>query len=264
VTNMKKSFILCILLFLSSVCCAHADFFSLEITNIKPSGTGSPSIPSTNRIFRAYPGIEYNIRTAVIGGVYPYTYSLDTAPDGMTINSRTGEISWPSPSVEDSPASCTVRVVDQESTAVTASWSITVSTTGFIFVDSSHSGAESGTLSEPYSSMINMLNNESTTTDIVMFRAGSYYLYDFNSTADYVQNINSSPQTWLAYPEENPVIRGSGAGSYAYRIYVTSGAVYFDGVTFEDLNGYCLYSQASLNYITVRRCKFDGLVPLIA
>lgn len=66
--------------------------FPLEITNIKPAGTGDPPIPATNRIFRAYPGIEYNIRAAVIGGVYPYYHELSGAPGRMTIDSFTGEI----------------------------------------------------------------------------------------------------------------------------------------------------------------------------
>ena len=86
-------YILLIILFFLAPDVATAALFPLEITNIKASGTGTPAIPSTNRIFRAYPGIEYNIRAAVIGGDYPYTYELSGQPSGMTINSRTGEIS---------------------------------------------------------------------------------------------------------------------------------------------------------------------------
>jgi hypothetical protein len=105
----------------------------LEITNIKPAGTGDPVIPSTNRIFRAYPGIEYNIRAAVIGGTYPYTYSLNNAPEGMTINSRTGEIVWPNPQLDASDIQLSVK--DSENTTVSTAWSITVSANGFLFVD---------------------------------------------------------------------------------------------------------------------------------
>ena len=45
-----------------------------------------------NRFYRAYPGLEYNVRMGVIGGDYPYVYSLITAPSGMTIDAGTGEI----------------------------------------------------------------------------------------------------------------------------------------------------------------------------
>ena len=51
--------------------------YPLAIINIRPAGTGDPAIGENNRIFRAYPGIEYNIRVGVIGGEYPYVFKLN-------------------------------------------------------------------------------------------------------------------------------------------------------------------------------------------
>jgi hypothetical protein len=103
--------------------------YSLEI--IQPLA----GLDTTNRFYKAYPGFEYNVRMAVIGGTYPFTYSLTTAPAGMTINSRTGEITWSNPLEAGSPHSVTAKVVDSEASEQTVSWTITVTTTGFIFID---------------------------------------------------------------------------------------------------------------------------------
>ncbi|MES2581456.1 MAG: putative Ig domain-containing protein, partial [Pseudomonadota bacterium] len=42
----------------------------------------------------AYPGVPYRYRVGVIGGQAPYTYSVVTAPAGVTIAAGTGELSW--------------------------------------------------------------------------------------------------------------------------------------------------------------------------
>lgn len=242
---------------LMAPCNLFGAIFPLEITNIKPAGSGTPALPSTHRIFRAYPGIEYNIRVAAIGGVYPYSYSLNNEPSGMTINSATGEISWPNP--QSSASNIQVSVTDQDAATESATWSIAVSTSGFIFVNSSYSGTETGSLSQPYSTMSNMLNNESTTTDIVYFRAGTYGMVDFNSTADYVQNMSNSPQTLLGYPEETVTIQGSSStSSDAHRIVSTTASFYVDGLNFTNVVNYGFLLGNRHNH-TFRRCSFSGL-----
>lgn len=44
---------------------------------------------------RAYPGALYETRPAVTGGTWPYRFSLRGAPTGMTIDARSGAITWP-------------------------------------------------------------------------------------------------------------------------------------------------------------------------
>lgn len=250
------SYLLCSIILATS---ALAAVFPLEITNIKPAGTGSPIIPATNRIFKAYPGIEYNIRAAVIGGVYPYTYTLRNAPSGMTINSATGEISWSNPQSNAGPI--TLSVTDQESTTVNTTWSITVTTSGFIFVDDSYSGTETGSIGQPYSSLANMLAHETNNSTIVYFRTGTYGLIDHNSTSDYVLNISSSPTNWLAYPDEKVILQGSSATAQSAHRIAAFVSFYFDGLHIKDMNSYGIITQSSQNYKTIRRCVFDGLVP---
>lgn len=221
--------------------------FNLEILNIKTAGTGSPTISANNRIFRAYPGIEYNIRAAVIGGTYPYTYSLSNAPSGMTINSKTGEISWPNP--QSTATNIQLSVTDQENTTVKATWSITVSTSGFKFVQAGGSNG-SGTLASPYNSIANMAAGANS-TDIIYFRSGSYNV----GTAGWV----SYPVQWIAYPGESPIIDMND------RELATPGnaLVYFDGFVFDNMDytggvGYSGLTIGCSNYNTIRRNEFKN------
>lgn len=248
---VKKLIYILILLFLLP-CMAHAAFYPLEITNIKPAGTGDPAIPSTNRIFKAYPGIEYNIRAAVRGGVYPYTFSLSNAPSGMSIDSFTGEITWTNP--QSDSGTITLSVTDSENTTVTADWSITVTTAGFLFIDSSHTGTESGTLSEPYSSMQSFVDN---TTDadwekIVYFRGGDYELPTYNAGG----NFNSwdvgerRSLNWIGYPGEDVFV------DCGYNGIRSSHTFHFDNINFGRIRKYFMQTQGEEDYMTIRRCQF--------
>ena len=70
-------------------------------------------LDTTNRFYKQYPAIEYNVRLGVIGGVYDsYVYSLPTSPSGMTIDANTGEITWANPVEAGSPHNITARVTD--------------------------------------------------------------------------------------------------------------------------------------------------------
>lgn len=236
-------------------------YFQLEITNIKPAGTGNPAIPASHRIFRAYPGIEYNIRAAVIGGVYPYKYQLSNSPTGMTINSATGEISWPNP--QSNSGTITLTVTDSENTKLTTSWSITVTTNGFIFVDASYSGQETGSISQPFRSIYNLLNStfNGDNSRIVYFRKGNYILPAWNSsstsriasiTGKAGTNINQNPATWLGYPGEPVNIDGDGRF-----IFAAFSRVYFDKLNLSNFSDYGMLLGSSNNYMTIRRCHWN-------
>jgi hypothetical protein len=238
--------------------------FPLEIINIKPAGTGNPAIPATNRIFRAYPGIEYNIRAAVIGGVYPYTYSLSNAPSGMAIDPNTGEISWPNPQSDAGPI--TLSVTDSKDTTVTTSWTINVTTSGFVFVDSSYSGEETGSLSKPFQSIYNMLSSThgGDNTRMVYFRGGNYILPAWNSsptsriaqiTGKAGTNLSQNPGAWIGYPNETVNINGD-----ERFIYVASTIIYFDNLNLSNFSDYGLLSGSLNNYMTVRRCDWSNIV----
>lgn len=250
-----------------SLAFGQASPYALQVLNIKPAGTGSPAIPASNRIFHAYPGLTYNIRAGVIGGTYPYTHSLSNAPAGMTINPRTGEINWPNPTANAGPI--TLTITDSAGVTVQTSWSISVHTSGFWFVDGDHTGTSNGTISQPFKTLNELVAaTDGRPQDIVYIRgsASPYRVQNYPSgekpslDGDGSLYINvseyggaDSPETWLAYPGENPVI------DLESRYFLRTDRPYFDGLTI--LNGleYSLKTLGGSSYITIRRTTWRGV-----
>jgi len=232
--------------------------YPLEITNIKPAGAGTPAIPATNRIFRAYPGIEYNIGVAVIGGAYPFTYSLSNAPLGMTINADTGEIKWPNPQANS--GNITLTVTDSETTTVTTTWSINVSKTGFYFVDSTFTGAQTGTISNPFSSINNFISSSiSDQSGIVYFRNGTYSFVPYqglNSVANEM-NLRNKPHAWLGYPGEKVTMTGGNTTPTNYLRSMTG--VYLENIHFSTFDNKAMMLTGGHHYQTIRSCKFSDV-----
>jgi hypothetical protein len=234
--------------------------YPLEIINIKPAGTGSPAIPASNRIFRAYPGIEYNIRAAVIGGLYPFTFKLTNAPAGMTVNPSTGEIIWPNP--QQSAGPITLSVTDAENTTVSTTWSINVTTNGFVFVDSKYSGTSTGSFSQPFKSIQEVTQNANSLsrTDILYFRGGNYRLVAFDSwmpwtgdvTGQYAIGLTKIPSNWIGFPGETVNIDGD-------RRYITAENLWFDNLRLSNFSDYGIVTESNYNYNTVRRTVWSNL-----
>lgn len=246
---------------------AQTSPYALEVLNIKPAGTGTPPIPSTNRIFHAYPGIEYNIRAAVIGGTYPYTFSLSGAPNGMRIDTRTGEISWPNPNSDAGPITLTVR--DAAGTTVQTRWSISVHTSGFWFLDGDYQGTSTGTINQPFKTLNELVTaTDGRPNDIVYIRASArpYTVQNYPSgpkpsrDADGSLYINvseyggaDSPETWLAYPGEKPVIDLQNVN------FLRTDKPYFDGLTILNGREYSLKVLGGSHYMTIRRTTWRGV-----
>lgn len=244
---------------------ASAANFPLEI--IQPRA----GLNTSNRYYKAYPGLEYNVRMAVIGGEYPYAYELTTAPAGMTIDPSTGKIVWENPTTTGSPHQVTVQVTDIESTRQSVTWTISVTTSGFRFIDAVNgtltSNGGTGTINNPWKSLRDMYegNNYESKRRNSFAGAFLYLLNGTYSTSDiYVEDThyvpfieNRKPQVWLAYPGHSPVI------NIVPTLYVYSGGsnLYFDGLTFNTANstrkiGIRISSRAS--NVVFRRNTFNG------
>lgn len=203
--------------------------YPLELVSPRAAGSapssGQPAISSVNRIFWAYPGIEYNIRATVIGGAYPYTFSLSNAPSGMTIDERTGTIRWPNPTAS---AAATITVRDSENTTVSSTWSITVDAGRFIFLDAVN-GREfdaatpgTGTIGNPFRRLRDLYSGDTYgakgdsrhVNKIAYFRNGTYYIDGFiedasASNAGRMAVLDTAkPVAWVAYPGASPTING--------------------------------------------------------
>jgi len=230
-----------------------------------------PNLDTTNRFYKAYPGLEYNVRLAVIGGVYPFYHELTTAPAGMTIDSFTGEINWDDPTESGSPHTVVAKVTDDEGTEETVEWTITVTTSGFRFLDAvngttRHEGNNEGSYENPWKSIddfyLDSKNDDTYAGEFLYFRSGTYYTHDCQDLeiSRMAMIGNNKPRVWLAYPGESPVIDIRG-GNRDNRItfYGTTTHVYFDGFEMqggEYNNSIIRWTSTAIN-VVLRRCILD-------
>lgn len=256
-----STWVAAVLLLVGSVLPAKAQttsppFLPLEITNIGPIGVRG--LDGNNRIFRAYPGLVYNIRVAAIGGVYPFTYTLANAPSGMTIDANTGEINWPNP--QTSAADIRVTVQDRIGAIDTETWSINVTTNGFRFVDAVNgrlaanngcaSSCGTGSFTNPWRTLGDLALNDDPTI-ITYFKSGTYLVTDISSMfKEGVGSVwerytfNEDPRSqfagsviWIAYPGQNPIIDfgyRAATGAPGALLRHMGHSVYMDG--FETIN----------------------------
>jgi hypothetical protein len=242
--------------------------YPLELVSPRAVGTspatGAVAISAQNRIFKAYPGIEYNIRAVVTGGAYPYSFAISGAPTGMTINAQTGEIRWPNPT--GTSVTPTITITDSEGTTRTSPWTITVTTAGFKFVDAVN-GSTSGTgaINSPYRTLTDMIAR-STVGEIIYFRTGTYSPLGLPRASvgtpwERVEIESSQPNIWIAYPGEAPVIdfgfnSSSGEPGVLVRFPMTN--MYVDG--FETRNSRIIGFQVETgSYGVFRRLRMHDL-----
>ena len=210
-------------------------------------------LTTTNRFYKTYTGIEYNVGLGVIGGLWPFTYSLVTNPSGMTINSSTGVITWPTPTETGSPHSVTARVTDSEGTQRDISWTITVTTTGFKFLDAtSGNDSNDGSIGSPWQTMSKL--TDAAASDFIIFRGGNYAT---PAATNWDGDIR--PVVWMKYPGETVNIDAF-LGNYF--MYNAHDRMYIDGFIVDTNNS---SAQRGFSYtgsqsnITFRRNTFRGM-----
>jgi hypothetical protein len=277
-THQRRSFRLGLsLLALFASIQAFAANYPLELVSPRAVGTapvsGNAAITSANRIFRAYPGLEYNIRAVIVGGAYPYTFTLSNAPAGMVINANTGVISWPNPTGTSATPTITVR--DSEGIERTSPWTITVGTAGFRFVDA-NAGARhptgTGSSDNPWRTISDVVAGGSA-NDIVYFRNGTYNALDLPRTSvgtawERVE-LDSAPNKWIAYPGQTPVIDFGyrAGGDPGVIIRPNSNNVYIDGfetratriIGFQVHTGsYGVFRRLRMHELNQARANLDG------
>lgn len=256
--NILKYIVLILFLSASSVF-GYGDYQTLEIIAPKASESGSPAIPSTHRCFYAYPGLTYTFKAQVIGGDYPYTFSLSGAPSGMTIGEHTGVITWTNP--QSNSGTITLTVYDRDGDSTSSTWSITVGTTGWYFVDDNAEPGGDGTIASPYNSIddIMALNDEDGR---VYFRSGTYTIPTYHpdySSWNYTANFiyNNSPHIWIAYPTETPII--SPESNQILQCNEQTTPYYFSGFKFLNMVEHVWVIASGCDYFTIYNCEVDGL-----
>lgn len=245
--------------------------YALEIVNVKPVGTAPTGMDGDSRLYRAYTGLTWTYRVGVIGGQYPYTFALTNAPAGMSIrNASTGEtcgiaetgrthvdcgtITWTSPAA--SASNITVTVTDADGSTEDETWSITVGTSGYRFLDAV-SGVDSGSggIGAPWRTVAYAKANSSA-NDIWYFRTGTYGGSDMgadngvsNSRKAWEFSDTAGSAIWLEYPGDAAVLDleapdGATTGQY-YANLTIEGPVYMDGFEITNCQHFCLRFYAS-------------------
>ncbi len=168
---------------------------------------------------KAYPGTEYNIRPAVIGGTWPYRFKLLLAPAGMTIDPSKGTISWLAPEIngpDDGQAaerSQTVKIHVQDRAGLQAEqeFRITVTKTGFYFVSPNGDDAHAGNFEKPWKTLQRAKEAVQNPAQATLYLRGGHYVVDSPAAAGkknaHVLAIGrESARHWIAWPGEQPVI----------------------------------------------------------
>jgi hypothetical protein len=252
--------------------------YPLELVSPREAGTlpstdeGTPAMPSGHRIFKAYPGLPYEVRAVVIGGAYPYRYSISDEPDGMTIDRDTGVIAWPAPS--EGTVTPTITVVDGEGTEVSAPWTIEVGADGFRFVDANAGNdGNAGTQDAPWQTLAGVQAN-STAGEIVYLRGGTYDTQNMpvDSEGTTWARVEFGGQVhsvqWLAYPGEAPVIdNGYSLGAENSRFIRFSGSethpVYLDGLEITNAWDKGIQFGSGTDYAVFWRLDIHGVAEAI-
>lgn len=225
-------------------------------------------LDTTNRFYKAYPGLEYNVRMGAIGGKYPFTYELTVAPNGMSIDSSTGEITWPAPTESGTPYDVTAIITDSENTAETVSWTITVTTAGFYFVDAvngkTRADGSTGTIGDPWKKTRDAVLGGDP-GDFIYWRSGNYYMDAPVSDAgsdgmrlDVRGDQHSG--VWLGYPGETKAVFHQDTAHLWFRKSGTT--LYIDGLDFRsELNPRSMgmnITSGKVNTV-IRRNNFSGI-----
>lgn len=218
---------------------------------------------ANDRIYAAYPGLEYNIGTAAVGGVPPYRYSLSNAPAGMTINQDTGVISWPNP--QATASNIVVTVLDTKGVTATGTWSITVATTRFLFISATGNDTTgAGTLASPWRT-VSKAQSTGNNTHIVMMDSGSYDCVGIADTGDgprFAQQYNN-PCVWVK--REGATVNWNVTNGTRTTIDVRGDNLYFDGIRFTGWGGAAINSVGFFkqigDYSVWRRCAAHDYGP---
>jgi Secretion system C-terminal sorting domain/Putative Ig domain len=171
-------------------------------------------------IDKAYSGIEYNYRLGVQGGKYPYVFSLNTAPQGLTIDSCTGEIKW-TPTAESNNNSVEVKITDSNGDVLTHAFSIDVDNSYFRFVSATGNDNNDGSELNPWATFTYAVEN-ATNARYVYIKNGSYPI---NTSIS-----GSECGRFLAYPGDNVTLNGVSSGNAV--INLGSSNYIFQGFTF--------------------------------
>jgi|TARA_B110000908_G_scaffold112398_1_gene131804 hypothetical protein len=184
---------------------------------------------------KAYPALNYETRIGVIGGRYPYDFSITTGPSGLTVDPRTGVVSWSVPITGS--YSVSILIVDSSSKQISYDYVLNVTTNGFYFVSPSGLAANNGSIGSPWPGISHAVSNTNS-SDVVYLRGGDY-------SANNISINSGSASMWLAYPSEAPRLNVAGT---PITVTAQSGEfTLFSGLDVFNCGNRCFFLEQSRN-----------------
>jgi hypothetical protein len=251
------------------------------------AGTATPNVAANHPGLRAYPGLRYRVKVAYIGGSLPLTFSLTNAPTGMTIDTD-GLITWEAPATTSTPS---ITITDAEGVSITEPFTVTVSTTGFKFVDGRAGVGDdttgTGSAAAPWRTWSKM-QTASSAGDITYFRnadgatvyttnlahnnAGGW-VSDFNPVGNWKRmELNAATRSvwWRGYPGDAQVIIDGGyvqAVTQGNLIRIQGSAanpVGMEDLKFQNYYHMCMQIVVGGNHYDIfRNVEFDNVAQAI-
>ena len=137
----------------------------------------------------------------VQGGVYPYQFSLYTAPEGMAINPLTGTLTWV-PETESDGHEVRIDIRDQAGLQTTHSFTLDVTRDAFCFVAADGDDQNDGSEGAPWATLAHAVR-EATNSRYLYIKEGTY-LIQLDLREDDCFKL-------LAYPGDDVKLVGTGA-----------------------------------------------------
>ena len=268
-TRAVYTAVLVAMLFGWSLAAEAQTYHTMQMVRPVATGAAGTGLDASNRVYRAYQGIPYEIHADAHGGRWPFTYRLSgTVPSGMTIEQgpcttigptcTAGTITWtPSSSGTFGPITVTVRDVDGRE--VNGTWSIVVSTTigadGFCFLDavSGNDTTGAGSLAAPYQTLPKA--HTSCGARAIMYLKNGTYAVGGGSLTNpsdcrnrYIWSESSQPAIWVGYPGHTPTINFGSTGAADGACIKISGAnMWFDHLQMDNVGSIGFQLDARTN-----------------
>ena len=191
---------------------------------------------------RAYPGVDVDFKlTGYDWQNRTITWSLDTAPSGMTINSQTGVITWiPADPGQLGNHTVTARMTLAGGAFTTRTWIISVNTTDFIFVATTGSDTTgTGTIGNPYATVWRA-QQDIVTGDgqTIYIRGGTYtatFLGDGSTWLFQTLTFPTDDYVYISAYESETVIFDQTLTEFGFKTFAQS--VGFDKIEIKNCTG---------------------------
>ncbi|MCZ8093972.1 MAG: right-handed parallel beta-helix repeat-containing protein [Acidovorax sp.] len=207
----------------------------------------------------AYPGIAYESRPGVVGGIFPYEYRIKSFTLGGVAQSTSGvSLDWRRGTVRFTPASegtyvLTLEIKDSGAAQKALEQSFTIQSTAsrFLFVDPNGTDASGrGTRAAPYKTLAYALAN-STPDQAIVLRKGTYLPGN-------IKVYDNKAKQFLAYPDEVVTLNFNKANNISVGSDIAP-AVRIEGFDITGVTQWGIVSDPSKAGLVIRHVRFlDG------